>query len=224
MQGAIRTDSGLPNIVVTPKNVARALRLLDVLLKNFRLLGYNFELRYDGLNVCYKKASFLISIREKSNIVYVESEHDWDRRRLIPNGKLAIKIWHRDFEFIDKEAKPLEKQIEKILATIEREYQSLFQIWEENEIRRKKEEEQRLIQLAIQQRKDDELSKFKEFNRNAHRWNNYLILKNYYEEVIKTHSEDEEWIEWAKNKLDWYNPFFNEKDDLLTDKDKEEIY
>lgn len=224
IQGAIRTDRGLPRIVVTPKNVSRSLRLLDTLIKNFKKLDYELELQSDGLFVCYKGAKLSMSIREKASIVYVESKYDWDRRRLNHNGKLALKLslWG-DSEFVDKETNPLEKQIEKILGTVEAKFQELFQIWAERERKEKIAEEQRLIKLAIQKRKDDELLKFKEFNKNAHRWHNYLLLKEYYEEVINNHSADDEWIEWAKNKLNWYNPFINKEDELLSESDKDKL-
>ena len=40
----------------------------------------------------------------------------------------------------------------------------------------------------------------------------------------KTLSEElSNWIKWANDKADWFDPLVNKNDDLLTEKDKEEI-
>jgi hypothetical protein len=35
--------------------------------------------------------------------------------------------------------------------------------------------------------------------------------------------ESQEWIDWAKKKIDWYDPFIQAEDDLLNDSDRTKI-
>jgi len=46
------------------------------------------------------------------------------------------------------------------------------------------------------------------------------------ENAIKNNTLTEEkqnWIEWARKKADWYDPFINAKDELLEDVDKDSL-
>jgi hypothetical protein len=38
-KGMLPTDSGFPDIIVSVKNISRSLRILDTLIKNFKILG-----------------------------------------------------------------------------------------------------------------------------------------------------------------------------------------
>jgi hypothetical protein len=37
-------------------------------------------------------------------------------------------------------------------------------------------------------------------------------------------TEIEEWLIWAKSKLDWYNPTINADDELLNNVDKDDLH
>lgn len=162
-----------------------------------------------------------VSIREKSNAVDKTNERGWKTRELIPNGKLAVKIG--GFEFIDSDSRLLEDQIEKILIKIE----TGFQEWKERRLKWKIEEEKReelrKIEEAQQKLKDDELSKFVKFYNDAQRWKKFMILKEYFEYKKTENPDNQEWIQWAKKKLDWYDPAKNVFDELLDCVDKETL-
>lgn len=68
VKGTISTNRGFPSIVVSPKNVSRSLRILDNLIKNFKVLGYQVSLSNERLKItAYDDDKMLIYIREKSN-------------------------------------------------------------------------------------------------------------------------------------------------------------
>jgi hypothetical protein len=51
-------------------------------------------------------------------------------------------------------------------------------------------------------------------------------MKEYYDMVCSEHEKGNEikskdWLLWAKEKLDWYNPLMNKKDSILSNFDKE---
>jgi len=53
-----------------------------------------------------------------------------------------------------------------------------------------------------------------------------LILKEYYDMIeseSKESGENLEWLEWAKQKLDWYNPKINKEDELLDEIEKDSL-
>lgn len=99
----------------------------------------------------------------------------------------------------------------------------------------KKQEEERIEEekqlKARKQRKKLELDEFKKLIVSADRWNTVQQLRSYIEEV-KKYSEktntltDElkEWLSWAEQKVNWYDPLINAKDEWLSDEDKNSIF
>jgi len=43
------------------------------------------------------------------------------------------------------------------------------------------------------------------------------------ESESKEYGENLEWLEWAKQKLDWYNPKINKEDELLDEIEKDSL-
>ena len=148
------------------------------------------------------------------------------------NGLLCFKIGdYTPKEVKETESVKLEELIPKILSKIEGIFRKERMIKKQREIEwkeRKRLEEiarierERLAEIArkIKQTKDDELEKFKDFFNSAHRWNHFVILRDYYE-MIESRNDNsmKEWLEWAKKKLDWYNPMLNTEDEILKDVD-----
>lgn len=228
LKGTVQTDRGFPSIIVSPKNISRSLRILDNLIKNFRLLGYRIDLRDEGLNiVAYDDDKMSIYIREKSNAVDTISDYGWKSRDLVANGKLSVKV-HRfgTFEFADTNKSLIEDQIEKILIKIESEFQEMFERRKQWKLHELKQEDLKKNEEAKQKLKEDELNKFIGFYNDAHRWKKFTILKEYYtflESQENKTIELEEWLIWVKPKLEWYNPMVNIKDELLSDVDKDSL-
>jgi len=227
LKGTVQTDRGFPSIIVSPKNISRSLRILDNLIKYFRLLGYKIDLSDEGLNIVAYDDKMSIYIREKSNAVETTTDYGWKSRELVANGKLSVKVHHfGTFEFADTNKSPVEDQIEKILIKIESEFQEIFERRQQWKVHQQRQEDLRKIEEAKQKLKTDELNKFIEFYNDAHRWKKFTILKEYYtflENQENKTTELQEWLIWAKSKLDWYNPMVDIEDELLTDVDKDSL-
>ena len=228
LKGTVQTDRGFPSIIVSPKNISRSLRILDNLIKNFRLLGYKIDLWDEGLKiVAYDDDKMSIYIREKSNAVDTTSDYGWKSRELVPNGKLSVKVQRfGTFEFTDTNKSLVEDQIEKILVKIESEFQEMFKKRQQWKLHEQKQEDLRKIELAKQKLKEDELNKFTGFYNDAHRWKKFTILKEYHtflERQENKSAELQEWLSWAKSKLDWYNPMVELEDELLSGVDKDNL-
>lgn len=218
-------------INVSKKAQPRALRIFNNLIQNLKLLNYNIECNSSGTSIIsIDKVKVSISLREKNNAIYTENNHGWKTRELTPNGLLTIKLeglWSTR-EISDSELVKIEDQIPKILAKIE----SLFfekRTWTAKcEVERIERERKQEIARLIQKAKDDELRKFKDFYNSAHRWKEFMILKEYFEMIKSTSQDNEtpeisEWLVWAKIKLDWYNPTIALPDELLNDVDKDTL-
>ena len=100
------------------------------------------------------------------------------------------------------------------------------------EYARRKLEEERLeiIRKEFQARKEDELKNFKNTFQLAKRYRKANDLRNYIntfeQNAINNNSltdEKQKWIEWARKKADWYDPFINAKDELLENVDKDSL-
>ena len=49
-----------------------------------------------------------------------------------------------------------------------------------------------------------------------------MVLKEFYD-YKKTVNSDEKWLDWAKQKLDWYDPANNIDDSLLDEVNKDTL-
>lgn len=117
----------------------------------------------------------------------------------------------------------LEEQIPKILTKLELVSDKLKRDKEENSIRE--------IEEAIKKIHTNEIENFKKLLEDSERWKKATDLRNFIKELVsnaikenKLWEELSNWIKWSNNKADWFDPIVNKNDDLLTEKDKEEIF
>jgi hypothetical protein len=226
----VSSSRGALGLEVSRSILPRVLRLYDNLIKNCKTLNYSFVA--DGKNTkikCNENNSDYVNIfiREKCNAIDQVSKNGWKTRSITPNGKLCVKIGHYSpLEFLDSRKSTLEEQIPNMLAKIDSSIQERKNWRIQSEIKRIEKERQVEIGRKLHLRMEDELSRFVDFYNQAHRWKKYLVLKEYYE-MIESESKEsgkyEEWLEWAKEKLDWYNPKVNKKDILLDKVDKDTL-
>ncbi len=90
-----------------------------------------------------------------------------------------------------------------------------------------KEKERKRIEYEREEIKDIELQKFKYLIKESKLWHKSVILDNYLTEVerraIENNSLTDEfktWLEWAKQKAEWFNPFIKREDDIFSDDDR----
>ncbi|MDI6049402.1 hypothetical protein QLS31_06140 [Flavobacterium sp. XS2P24] len=154
-----------------------------------------------------------------------------DQYKYVPNGVFVLKTgnWSREKEWRDGKLK-IEEQLAKILTKLEIDAQEIKIREEESRIRRLKYDEELRIKQELEQRKQLELANFKFLLANAERLDKVTKLRNYIKTVednaAANNSNDPElrnWINWAKDKIDWYDPLVRKEDKLLNNKDIEEL-
>ena len=125
----------------------------------------------------------------------------------------------------------LETKLESIISKLEavgirkKEQHRINEEW-----RIQREEEQR-IENEIRQKKEKEISDFKLIFQRAFRLHHSNIIRGYISSVENKVNEsgnvDDEtrtWLNWAKEKVDWYDPLINRKDDTFDDNDKTNVF
>jgi hypothetical protein len=210
------------NIQVAPANVARALRFLDTLFKALIARGHAVEIRERSTVALVGVEDFKMQCREKMKKV-IENNGHWNQQVFLPTGVLAFQIdGYYGKEWKDG-TKPLESHVSAILAHLELNAEERRK--RQLEWRRQEEErrEQERLQAERDARRDKELSDFKTLLVNAERWHKAENLRHYiaaFKQKAPNNRALTEWIEWAKQKADWYDPFIEADDQWLSDIDR----
>jgi hypothetical protein len=206
--------------------VDRALCFMNALIKILKKRGHKIETNH-RTSVIIGAQRIEISLREKTSRVTIDEKSSWNTYDYVPNGKLCLKtnIW-RHKEWSDKKLS-LEEQLPQILQELEEaaEKTRLEQIAYEERRR----EEERLAELRRQReaREDKELKALQGLMSDAMRWHQMTMLRNYIsdmEGLAKSKGNLDNnmtnWLAWAKEKADWFDPSINLHDELLTRVDK----
>jgi hypothetical protein len=214
---------------VTPENASRALCILDAFAKLIRVRNHNILLNGMTYEINIADQRYEFGIREKQ-IKRKRYEGDY-AYNYQATGLLILSTgrYHLKREYIDGKL-PLEKQLSLIVAQME--YQS--ELWNEelNKYRAEKviEDEKKKIIQAELNKKEKERENFIELLKQAKRWHKANNLRKYidsFEEVsLKNRTMSEEiraWLVWARGKAEWYDPFINKKDSLLSDEDLQKL-
>jgi len=226
--GMRATGRGEINIMVSEPNINRALRFMNTLIKLLRSRKHDVIIEHDETFAVIFGEKLPIKFKEKAKIVYEIDEYGWKNRKYHPSGKLAFVHDKRPYhqkEWNDGK-KPLESRLAEILA--------YFEIYAKNEIekrierekRRKIEEEERERQKELKRKKDDEITRIKVLINMANYWKQAQILREYIKALEKSEGLDfnrMDWIPWAKQKIEWFDPFTQGPDDLLDDNDRDKL-
>jgi hypothetical protein len=212
------TSSGL-NIIVSPKNVGRALKFMDTLIKVLHQRGHDIQVNYKTTDVIVFGERLKISLQEKLKQVVIK-DSNWIQYHA--NGILSFKIGDYYVAEFHDGIKHIEENLPRILGKLELLGKKQLEerlAWEKKEAERKEKER---IQKELEQRKEKELADFKELLRKAKRWRQTAALRAFIdvvkENAIKNNTMTEEldgWITWASQKVDWYDPLIESEDDLL---------
>lgn len=112
----------------------------------------------------------------------------------------------------------------KEFAKVEKEYQEyLEKVWEKQRIEEEKE-------LKIREKRDQELEKFKELLSRSERWHKTEQMRKFIkamedEAVIQKRVTDEfnDFLSWAIQKIDWYDPLLEQEDEVFEKVDRETL-
>jgi hypothetical protein len=213
------------NIRVAPGNAQRALRFMNTFIKLMRARKHDIKVKYEKTYAIIFEEEIEISLKEKMKIVEVPDH--WYSRQYHPTGFLSFRIEENYSKEWKDGKQPLESRLAEILVTLElrakREKEERIErkkYWQKIEEENRKREE-------LEKRKQKELEDFQNLIKESTRWNQAKILREYINEFEGNASKNgnltkelQEWIIWAKQKADWYDPLCEKKDDLLDDFDR----
>lgn len=216
-------------IYVTKENVGRALRFMDTFIKAIRARDHDIEIKNHETYVLIYNEEIKISLREKTKRIIVPGTYS-SSSELRSTGILSFSFdGYNPKEWKDGKLK-IEELLSTILAKLEIEGKRKK---EETEYWRKKKEESRAQRQILEERqkaKENELEKFISLIRAARKHKEVLVLRDYIaaveEKAKATGGVDDElknWLKWAQNKTDWYDPLFNYPDPYLEDVDKDSL-
>ncbi len=224
-KGYISNHSHLAKVFVTPKNLMKALRILDAFIKLVRSRNHEILLNGWSYEIIVGDDRYEFGIREKqlrgeSKVPGYEFDYKATGLLVLSTGR----FW-RKREYTDGKL-PLEKQLSVIVANLE--YQE--ELWQEEMAKHRADqaivdEQRKVIQEEIN-RKETERLNFKELLKKAKRWHKANILREFIdrfeEDCLRNNTlseEQKEWIIWARDKADWFDPFIRKEDKFLTDDD-----
>lgn len=126
----------------------------------------------------------------------------------IYNGKLRIVFGEKNY-IRDSKSEKLEERLGDILINLYEKSEQLRIDREKHEEELRRQEEEARLKEELRVRKEKEIKRTIELTNQAEDYNIACQIRQYISAVIQEgniDSEKEKWIEWAKNKADWYDP------------------
>ena len=209
MDGMYGTLQGQLSLRVSKKNMDRALRIMDTLVKCWRRRGYEISFTDKETKVHVRKVDLRVSLRETVKILPEANRSDF--KRYESTGALAFKVdgW-LGREWKDSKA-PLEDNVAEILDHMEVAVRDLEHFWAENEVRRKNELEKQQAKAAEILSDEKERLAFETLVQEAQRWDQLRVLDSYLNElsrVTKRTPAFEEWLSWARYRRRLFDPVY----------------
>lgn len=219
------------SITVSPALINRALRFMNSLIKLVRARGHIIKVVQNETLVIINRYEIRVRIREMLHMELVKREgFSWSEAKYSASGNLAFS----DCGFRGKEWKDGSKKIETRLAEILAYLELKAKTELEEQIRREKywaaQKKEAERQKAWIEKQKNELIEFKKLLGRANRFHQANIIRDYIamagqkEEIEGIGTMDlSKWLEWAKKKVEWYDPFIEAEDELLEEVDKDEL-
>lgn len=222
-----RNDHGTISCSVNKTQESRALRLLNTLVIELKALGYHFKFNYYNCFLIMKGLEFEMSMREKYKRVPREKPSWEGQTDLIPTGFLLIHFKHRyssERVFHDTKTITLEERLPRILQILqnwsEKEYAEHLQHLEWSKAQEEREKQEKLFR----EKRDHEIKRFEEFIKQSERWEFVQRLRAFVKEyenklanIDTPTSDQQDFIDFAKRKIDWLDPTVSIEDELFED-------
>lgn len=213
------------NIDVRHQNLPRALRIMNFLIKILRDRNHDVIIKYDKTFAVMSGENIEIRLRKKNKVVD-EPRDKFSTRRLESIGKFSFIIGDYRKKEINDGQDLMETKLAVILEKLEREGEREKEERIASEEWNRKWKEQQRLEQEKRDRKNNELSEFKRIYFDAKRMHQSEIMRHYVSILENntvsngTMSDDlKNWIDWAKKKVDWYDPLINKIDDTFDDND-----
>jgi hypothetical protein len=224
-----KTDS--LSISVEDSHFNRAVRIMDTLIKLLRHRGHTFRRDRNnyGPHIVINDVEFHFYLREVQK--RIPSKKLYESSSYLPTGILVLKIGesYKAKEWKDGKI-PIEKQLAKIVAKMELDAQKELEWREECRLDKIQREEEKKLRIEFEARKEKELAKTMKLFSDAEKFQKAIIYRNFIkareQKAISENNLTEElinWLKWANDKADWYDPLVASEDELLTDNEKDDI-
>jgi hypothetical protein len=230
IKGLLNTSSGILNITVAPPSVKRALLFMDVFIKALQKRGHKITVK-EGTKIVIDNIEMGIGLRERLKRKIVKGTY-YDSTELYPSNILSLSLYvYPAKDWTDTNTNKLEDKIPNIIAKLELQAIEEKRKAIERELWHIEYERQRKIEEDFKARKEQEKIKTKKLFSDAEKFDKATIYRNYIaateQKAIQENNLTEElkdWIKWANEKADWFDPFTNKEDELLNDNDREEFF
>ena len=218
-KGMVETKRDELTIRVSPANVGRALRFFDAFIKLLRARNHDIIFEYGNTYALLDDEKFEISLREK--YIKAKSNDSWQNYEFVPSGIMAFKLESYPYKEWKDGKQLIEDRIADIFTYFELYAQKRRQerIYFEEQCKIREEKER--IEREIKARKEKEVRDFKKLVKEANQWQQTQMIRSYISYVEQNALEAGElsdelknWIDWSKQKADWYDPY-KKKDDII---------
>lgn len=222
------------SINVMPECRDRALTIFDSVIKQLFQRGYSVEVTQHGTIAIVQGIKIPIRLREKDKrVLKTDRKYSWDQYDYIPTGNLVfiieLRAWRRK-EYYDTEYVKLEEKTDKIVENIIKQGIEEREWTIQCEINRKLEEERKQSELERKKRTNTELVKFNAILIQQNRWHQAQIMRaylnqyeNHFQDLNQLDEQKKEWLEWARKKADWYDPFIELEDEVMERIDRDKL-
>ena len=218
------------SIDVQYSNLGRALRIFDTVIKILRSRRHSISFGWKGTEAVIYGQEIGMRLREIHKVADKPKDR-YSSRDLEPTGRFTFLIGRHYDKAVSDGRKLIEDKIDTIIYKLEAEAKQWYDWHLESEIREKERQEQLRIEQEARARKEKELSDFKSLYLLANRLNQAMVIRNYISLIEdnahrsgKYTAEFKQWLEWARKKVDWYDPLVNMDDDTFTETDKSDIF
>ncbi|MGO4289857.1 hypothetical protein [Chitinophaga sp. RAB17] len=217
------------DIRVAEENINRILLIIDSFIKSLHTTENDLQVRNHSTYALVDGQDFKIYFRERMKRTVV-SDKSWASSAYLPTGLLYIRIdGYYQKEWSDGKLK-LEEQLELIISYLKEKAAEKKERDAKREKERQEKELEKQRQQVFEKRQEEELNTFKNMLSSSSRWHKASDLRSYIAAVEDKanaqgplSSELTQWLIWARKKADWYDPFTEDKDELLDDVDKETL-
>lgn len=225
----IPSSDDLIQIEVTRQNLKRALLFMNQLIILIEEKGYTLDVNNRETFVAKGQDKIRIRFREIQKRIK-KNQSSYSYTRPVPSGIVSFKMEmnYAEKEWRDTKSKTLEAFLPEIILSIEVSLKDKKERRISNELQLK---EYRLSQKNKELIKKKELKELKEFKsliNSSGRWYKSQNLRNYLDtfehKSIESNTLSEtkkEWLHWARQKADWYDPFIESDDDVFRDIDRD---
>ena len=225
----IPTLDDMLQIEVTRNNLMRALAFMNDLISLVEEKGYCIKVSNRETLVVLGQEEIRIRFREIQKRV-LRSDYEFNSTQAVPSGIVSFKMekGSGEKEWRDTQEVKIEERLPDIVTAIEvsaKEKKERRLINEANWKAYRLKEEKKKEAKAVKQK---EISDFELLINSSGRWHKSQNLRNYLEifenkaRQSNTLSDEKiEWLQWARKKADWYDPFIESDDDVFGDVDRD---